>query len=228
MGLFRKSKVQGPVSHNPFRTYHIEQNLSGRLNVTSKDPNAYSYSITLAMKKGWRDTIEITIHRSANSTHQDQGDIIGYCLVHTRQGKFVKCRFDAYGEDIKLDRAGSNNNLAKSNYHVTVPGLGKFKWTHDQDSVTGANKQLKLIEENTDAVLARFRGSHQGISEFGVIEVYDLRVANDQAWCGLCLLTAVCVFAREERSRERKGKISGAVEKATFWGGLLTLGIPAP
>jgi hypothetical protein len=230
MGLFKKSKSEAPVaSSEPLVTYHIKQNLSGKLNVTSDSPSAYSYSITLSMKKGWRDTIEVAIHRSINSTYEQKNDIVGHCLIRTDQAKFVKCTFDAYGEDIKLDRSGSSFNMEKSNYDLKVPGLGEYKWTHDHDSITGANKRLKLIDENVDGrVLARFGGAQMSVSEFGVLEVYDQGVANDQDWCGLCILTAVCVFAREERTRERKKKANGVVGTVSNWGGLLTMGIPAP
>lgn len=225
MGFFKKSKPPSPVLPDPLVTYQIQQNLSGKLNVTSWTPNAYSYSITLSMKKSWRDTIEVAIHRSINSTYQQQNDVVGHCLIQTAQGKFVKCRFDAYGKDIKLDRSGSSMNMAKSNYDLTVPGLGKFKWTHDHESITGANRKLKLIDEGTGAVLARFGGG-QNVNEFGVLEVYDWNVARDQNWCGLAILTAVCVFAREERNRERKKKANGIVSAVGNWGGLLTMGIP--
>jgi hypothetical protein len=226
MGLFKKSKSQAPALSDPLVTYHITQNLAGKLNVTSTTPNAYSYSITISMKKAWRDTIEVAIHRSITSDYQQQADVVGHCLIQTAQGKFVKCRFDAYGKDMKLDRTGSSVNMAKSNYDLSVPGLGKFKWTHDHDSLIGADKRLKLVDEDSGAVLTRFGGGQKSMSEFGVLEVYDAKVAGDQDWCGLCILTAVCVFAREERSRERKKKANGIVSAVGNWGGLLTMGIP--
>ncbi|KAF2119386.1 hypothetical protein BDV96DRAFT_344564 [Lophiotrema nucula] len=224
--FFKKSKAQPSVSPDPLVIYHISQNLSGKLTVTSNTPNAYAYSITLSIRKAWRDTIEVAIHRSIESTYQQHADVVGHCLIQTAQGKFLETRFDAYGQDIKLERSGSRANLAKANYDLVVPGLGKCKWTHDLDSLTGSDKRLKLVENGSGAVLARFGGAQNGMSEFGVLEVYDQRVARDQNWCGLCILTAVCVFAREERSRERKKKINGVVGTVSNWGGLLTMGIP--
>jgi hypothetical protein len=230
MGLFNKHKPKAPVSADPLVSYHIAQNLAGKLNVTATKPNAYSYSITLSMKKAWRDTIEVAIHRSINSSYDQQADVVGHCLIQTVHGKFVKCTFDAYGEDIKLDRSGGSLNMAKANYELAVPGLGRFTWMHDHESLTGGDKRLKLVEDGDEsgAVLARFGGAQQGqgVGEFGVLEVYDAKVAGDQDWCGLCILTAVCVYAREERSREKKKKANGVVSAVGNWGGLLTMGIP--
>jgi hypothetical protein len=73
-------------------------------------------------------------------------------------------------------------------------------------------------------VIARFGGGG-GLDEFGVLEVYDRRVAADVNWCGYCVLTAVCVFAREERIRKIRERSRRAVSKAGSWGGLL-MGIP--
>ncbi|KAF2732899.1 hypothetical protein EJ04DRAFT_607085 [Polyplosphaeria fusca] len=224
MGLFSRSKKHAPVSLDPLVVYHISQNLSGKLTVTAANPNAYAYSITLEKKKAWRDTIEVAIHRSVHSTYQQQSDIVGHCLIQTAQGKFVGCRFDAYGQDIALDRSGSRN-MVKSNYDLVVPGLGKFQWTHDHESITHSEKRLKLVESSSGAILARFGGAENGVSEFGVLEVYDPKVAYDQNWCGLAILTAVCVFAREERNRERKKKRDGVTTSVVNWGGLL-MGIP--
>ncbi|KAF2653606.1 hypothetical protein K491DRAFT_694552 [Lophiostoma macrostomum CBS 122681] len=226
MGLFSKNKAKVPVANDPLVTYHIAQNLAGKLNVTATASNAYSYSITLSMKKAWRDTIEVAIHRSINSTYQQHADVVGHCLIQTVQGKFLKCTFDAYGEDITLERSGGGLNMAKANYELVVPGLGRFKWTHDHESLTGGDKRLKLVDEDSGTILARFGGAQQGVGEFGVLEVYDAKVAGDQDWCGLCILTAVCVFAREERSREKKQKANGLVSAVGNWGGLLTMGVP--
>lgn len=226
MGLFKKSKPPAPVSPDPIVTYTIVQNLAGKLTVTSTFPNAYSYSITLAMKKAWRDTIEVAIHRSINSTYQQQSDVVGHCLIQTASAKFTKCRFDAYGEDITLEKGTRTRNMEKATYALQVPQLGNFKWTHDQDSITGAAKRLKLIDESNGNVLARFGGTGSGANEFGVLEVYDWKMAQDLNWCGLCILTAVCVFAREERTRERRKKANGIVGAVGNWGGLLTMGVP--
>jgi hypothetical protein len=223
MGLFGRSKKTAPPSSiDPIVTYHISQNLSGKLTVTSATPKAYAYSITLAKKKAWHDTIEVAIHRSVHSTYQQQGDVVGHCLIRTTQGKFVGCRFDAYGQDIKLDRLGRRGTDTTS-YDLEVPSLGKFRWTHDEQSVTRSSRRLKLVENASGAILARFGGAESGVSEFGVLEVYDPRVAYDQDWCGLCILTAVCVFAREERYRERRTKMNGVVGNVSNWGGLLTM-----
>ncbi|KAF2475271.1 uncharacterized protein BDR25DRAFT_310686 [Lindgomyces ingoldianus] len=214
------------TSSDPLVTYHISQNLSGKLNVTSESLNSYSYSITLSVKKAWRDTIEVAIHRSIYSTFQQHGDVVGHCLIQTVQGKFLECKFDAYGTDITLDRSGSNTNMNKSTYALSVPGLGKYKWMHDLESITGVDRRLKLVDEQSGAVLARFGGSQKGISEFGVLEVYDYKVTGDQDWCGLLILTAVCVFAREERSREKRKKVGSVAGAVGNWGGLLTMGVP--
>ncbi|KAF2258938.1 hypothetical protein CC78DRAFT_537439 [Lojkania enalia] len=226
MHLFKRAKPQPTKSTDPLVTYSVTQNLAGKLTVTSTTPNAHAYSITLAMKKAWRDTIEVAIHRSIDSTYQQQGDVVGHCLIQTTQGKFVGCAFDAYGQDVKLDRNGGSHNMAKANYELKVPSLGKFKWMHDHNSITGSERRLRLEDESSGATLVRFGGAQKGLSEFGVLEVYDQRVASDQDWCGLCILTAVCVFAREERSRERKKKMNSVVGAVSNWGGLLTMGIP--
>ncbi|KAF2643683.1 hypothetical protein P280DRAFT_477163 [Massarina eburnea CBS 473.64] len=222
---FHRSKSPAPPSIDPLATYTISQNLAGKLTVTSPTPSGYSYSITLSMKKSWRDTIEVAIHRSAASTFEQQSDVVGHCLIQTASAKFTKCTFDAYGEDVKLEKtSGALSAMEKSCYTLAAP-LGTFKWEHDHDSITGAAKRLKLVDEQ-GTVLARFGGTGQTANEFGVLEVYDGKLAADENWCGLVLLTAVCVFAREERSRERKKKANGVVGVIGNWGGLLTMGIP--
>lgn len=227
MGLFRKSKSAAHPSRDPLVTYSITQNLAGKLTVTSTTPHAYAYSITLQLKKAWRDTIEVAIHRSLDATCQQHGDVVGHCLIQTASARFTKCRLDAYGQDIRLEKSsGALSSMDKASYALAVPALGSFKWMHDHDSITGAARRLKLVDEASGSVLARFGGGAKGIGEFGVLEVYDQRVARDQDWCGLCILTAVCVFAREERSRERKKKANGVVGAVGNWGGLLTMGIP--
>ncbi|KAJ4349424.1 uncharacterized protein N0V89_008039 [Didymosphaeria variabile] len=105
MGLFKKSKEAVAISHDPLVTYTINQNLAGKLTVTSSSPNAYAYSITIASKKSWRDTIEVAIHRSLNATYQQHADVVGSCLIQTSSAKFTKVTFDAYGQDIKLEKS---------------------------------------------------------------------------------------------------------------------------
>jgi len=58
------------------------------------------------------------------------------------------------------------------------------------------------VEEGPGEIVARFAGAETGINEFGVLEIYKEQVARDRDWCGLLVLTAVCVYAREEKSRE--------------------------
>ncbi|KAF2250013.1 hypothetical protein BU26DRAFT_518481 [Trematosphaeria pertusa] len=226
MGLFRqKHSAAAAPSPNPLITYTIAQNLAGKLTVTSPVPTAYAYSITLSLKKSFRDTIEVAIHRSIASTYEQHADVVGHCLIQTASAKFLDCKFDAYGTDVKLEKSGGGLNVEKTTYKLEVPRLGKYKWVHDHEALTSADKRLKLVEESSGAVLARFGGA-QGVNEFGVLEVYDWRVAQDQDWCGLCVLTAVCVYAREERTRERKKKANGIVSAVGNWGGLLTMGMP--
>ncbi|KAJ4299386.1 hypothetical protein N0V90_004631 [Kalmusia sp. IMI 367209] len=204
----------------PLVTYTINQNLAGKLTVTSSYPNAYAYSITLATKKAWRDTIEVAIHRSINSTYQQQADVVGSCLIQTRTAKFTKVTFDAYGQDIKLEKSsGALKGIEKSTYTLAIPPLNTTsQWSHDHTSVTDSARRLKLEDSASGAVLARFGGGHN-MNEFGMLEVYDPRVAQDMDWCGLCILTAVCVFAREERVREMRKKANGVVGTVANWGG---------
>lgn len=82
-------------------------------------------------------------------------------------------------------------------------------------------------------ILARFAGSSGGVSEFGMLEVYKEENAplhaagggfgNDDIvdWCGLVILTAVSIYAREERHREKKDKVKSRFEGVGMVGDLL-------
>lgn len=120
----------------------------------------------------------------------------------------------------------STPGIEKTTYTLSGGSLSSpSKWEHDHASLTDSARRLKLVDAS-GGVLARFGGGRGGMSEFGVLEVYDESVARDLDWCGLCILTAVCVFAREERAREKKKKADGVVGVISNWGGLLTMGIP--
>lgn len=229
MGLFKKSKPQAPVSNDPVVTYHISQNLSGKLNVTSQPPSYHTYSITLNKPKSFRETIDVAIHRSINSNYQTSSDVVGHCLIQVAAGKFEQCRFDSIGSDVKFEREGSNYNLNKASYVLQVPNRPSLRWAHDLDSVgghTSSDRRLKLVEEQSKEVVARFAGASSGISEFGLLEVYNQQLAGDQEFCGLVILTAVCAYAREERSREKRKKANSVAGAVGNWGGLLTMGVP--
>lgn len=107
MGLFRKTKDAVTTSRDPLVTYTINQNLAGKLTVTSSSPNAYAYSITLASKRAWRDTIEVAVHRSPNASPEQHSDVVGSCLIQTTSAKFTKVTFDAYKQDVKLEKSTS-------------------------------------------------------------------------------------------------------------------------
>ncbi|KAF1976761.1 hypothetical protein BU23DRAFT_626182 [Bimuria novae-zelandiae CBS 107.79] len=180
MGLFRKSKELIPTPHDPLVTYIINQNLAGKLTVTSSNPNAYSYAITLATKKPWRDTIEVAIHCSLNATYQQQTDGVGSCLIQTSSAKFTKVTSDAYGQDVKLEKSTGALTGIETTVYILYGGQlsTTSKWEHDHDSLTDSARRLKLVDTASGAVLARFGGG-QGMNEFGMLEVYNQRVAAD-------------------------------------------------
>lgn len=109
-------------------------------------------------------------------------------------------------------------------------GLGDLKWVHDEGSLHGAmvnaDRRFRLQGADSNSVLARFAGSSGGVSEFGMLEVYPqaataFGTADKVDWCGLVLLTAVSVYAREERHREKKSKVKSKFEGVSLVGDLL-------
>jgi hypothetical protein len=64
------------------------------------------------------------------------------------------------------------------------------------------------------------------VNEFGVLEAFKKQVVRGRDWCGLLVLPAVCVYAREERNRYKGKKSSNVAGYVDNWGRLLTMGIP--
>jgi len=224
MGIF-KHKKKHAVSHDPLVTYHITQSLSGKLTV-SPVPTAYhTYSIVLSRPKGFRDTIDVAVHRSPTADATTRDDVAGHCLIQVVMGKFLDCRLGD-GTEVSLRREG----MASRSYSLdTADGRHSgFRWLHDVEALGGrttANRRLKL-EDADGTVVARFAGAATGVSEFGMLEIYSEGIVHDVDWCGLLVLTAVCVYAREERNREKSARRSNVAGFIGNWGGLFTLGIP--
>lgn len=137
-------------------------------------------------------------------------------------------------------------------YTLDVPGMemddGVLRWVHDAGSLHGgtvnAERRFRLEsvtkgakggEKEEKSVLARFAGASGGVSEFGMLEVYGggLSISEEGGgggkegrggdWCGLLVLTAVCVYAREERHREKRGKVKSKFEVVSGFGELIGL-----
>lgn len=112
---------------------------------------------------------------------------------------------------------------------LDVPGSDeKVRWVHDAGSLQGATvnaeRRFRLEEEGGEkGVLARFAGASGGVSEFGMLEVYSDGLSGARDWCGLLVLTAVCVYAREERHREKQGKVKSKFEAVSGFGELVGL-----
>ncbi|KAF2815895.1 uncharacterized protein BDZ99DRAFT_457840 [Mytilinidion resinicola] len=226
---FRKHKSQASEPPaDPIVTYHLTQTLSGKLTVTPMPSTYRAYSITLNKPRAARDTIEVVVHRSGKATPASTFDTVGHCLIQAVRGKFLECRLDSDGTDVQLERKGSSFNNTKAWYNISAQGHPNLKWEHDADGGgrTSPDRRLKLVEEGSDGVVARFAGAETGVSEFGVLEIYKEQMVRDLDWCGLLVLTAVCVYAREERSREKNKKANDVAGLVGNWGGLLTMGVP--
>lgn len=236
MGLFKRKPKNdnAPSFSDPVVTYNITQSLSGKLTV-SPTPSSYQpYSITLTKQKGHRDAIKVAVHRSSSSADSSSqtplssggGGDVGHCLIHVVRGRFLDCRLGD-GTEVRIKRDGRRSSAS---YGLETVGGGQrhrghrgYRWAHDDEALGSADGRLKL-EDADGGVVARFGGADAGVSEFGVLEIYDARAAGDQVLCGLLVMTGVCVYAREERSRERRRKVNDAVGNISNWGGLLALG----
>lgn len=134
-------------------------------------------------------------------------------------------------------------------YTLDVPEVmkddGVLRWVHDAGGLHGgtvnAERRFRLESaakgakgggEEGKSVLARFAGASGGVSEFGMLEVYGGGLSSDADgkdvggggdWCGLLVLTAVCVYAREERHREKRGKVESKFEVVSGFGELIGL-----
>lgn len=124
-------------------------------------------------------------------------------------------------------------------------GEGKrvLRWVHDAGSLYGgtvnAERGFRLEsvtewgakggEKEEESVLARFAGASGGVSAFGMLEVYGGELSSEEGgekdgggggdWCVLLVLTAVCVYAREEGHREKRGKVKSKFEVVSGFGG---------
>lgn len=175
------------------------------------------------------------------------GATVGHCLVEVSTGKFLACKLShADGHrDVTLSHSGHGDGAT---YTLDVPGgwdQGKkggelLRWVHDAGSLHGgmvnAERRFRLEGGKEKSVLARFAGASGGVSEFGMLEVYggggrgrgrgEGGLGNDDDggdWCGLLVLTAVCVYAREERHREKQDKVKSKFEVVSGFGELVGL-----
>jgi hypothetical protein len=226
MAIFkRKSKTPTPsCSSDPLVTYHITQSLSGKLAVTPHPPSFHAFSIILSRPKGFKDTIDVAVHRSINTTSSSSPDVVGHCLIEVVRGKFLKC---SLGDGTKITLERNGRGVSTAEYKLCAPAHKELTWKHDAEALggrTSSTRKLKLVGEGSDDVIARFAGAEMGVSEFGVLEVYQDRASHDSDWCGLLVLSAVCVYAREERNREKAKKANNIAGFIGNWGGLLTIG----
>lgn len=212
-------------------TFHITQSLSGTLTVTPNNDSHHKYTIVLTRPdKARHDSIDICVRR------QDDESTVGHCLIQVTTGKFLDCHLgsNTASDDVQLKHTG-HGSAAK--YALSVPSLALpqqqqqqqqgLQWVHDEGTMHGAmvNADRRFRLENDNEVLARFAGSSGGVSEFGMLEVYPSSLDDDMQpkvdWCGLLVLTAVSVYAREERHREKKGKTKSKLEGVGLVGDLL-------
>lgn len=227
MGLFKhKSKdTTSKVSDDAIVTYHITQSLNGKLKVAPTPSTFHAYSIILSRPKGFRDTIDVAVHRSVDS-NATSSDVVGHCLIQVVMGKFLDCQLGD-GTEVKLTRNGLGSSASYA--LETKDGRHKgLKWMHDAEALggrTSPDRRLKLVDSDKN-IIARFAGAATGVSEFGMLEVYSENATRDIDWCGLLVLTAVCVYAREERNREKSQKANHVAGFIGNWGGLLTMGVP--
>ena len=214
MGIFKKKEEGGlPPSSDPIVTYHITQALNGKLTVTPKSPSYNTYHIVLDKPKTFRDSIDISVVHATgtdNCTAQHEG-VVGHCVTQVSTGKFLDFSVSD-NSGLKLSHSGHGSS-SKYSLQTEDGALKDARWVHD--SLPGRTKsegRLKL--ENGNGILARFAGAGGSVSEFGMLEIYDQGVAARDAgvdWCGLVILTAVCVYLREERHREKQAKVKGGV-----------------
>lgn len=229
MHLFKHKRKHSDASAHtePIVTYHITQSLSGTLAVTPTPSSHHAYSITLTRLKNFRDTIDVAIKRSVSSKEEQPQDpeTVGHCRIEVVRGKFLECRLGD-GTEVTLE-SEATIKASKAKYKLSAPSYEDLKWVHDADGGgrTTADRKLKLVDAD-GVVIARFAGSATGLSEFGLLEVYEDRAARDIDWCGLVVLSAVCVYAREERNREKNRKAKNVAGFVGTWGGLLSVGIP--
>lgn len=90
--------------------------------------------------------------------------------------------------------------------------------------MVNADRRFRFVQEGSVQILARFAGSSGGVSEFDILEVYPADQADGHQRvdrCGLLVLTAVSVYAREERYREKKGKAKSKLEGVGLFGDLI-------
>lgn len=245
MGLFTKksssSRPSTSTSTTPLVTYHITQSLSSTLTATPTTPSeAYTpLTITLTRPQTRRDSIEISVQRGGSD-----GATVGHCLVQVSTGKFLACKLsheDGH-RDVSLSHSGHGEGAM---YTLDVPGVknhdGVLRWVHDAGGLHGgtvnAERRFRLESvakgekgDEGQSVLARFAGASGGVSEFGMLEVYGGGLSSEEGgedgvgdWCGLLVLTAVCVYAREERHREKRGKVKSKFEVVSGFGELIGL-----
>lgn len=196
-----------------------------------------TYTIHLHRPKARRDSIEISVRRATAAAAADPvvvGHCLiqvssGKFLDCHMMGGDGDGGGDA-GTEVKIAHSGGGGVRGSegSRYAISMSRRQQgatststtMRWVHDAGTLHGgrvsADRWLRLEGEgdggsNSGAVLARFAGSSGGVSEFGVLEVYaaDEEEGEEKGgdWCGLLVLTAVCVYAREERYREKKGKV---------------------
>lgn len=240
-----------PPPPTPLVTYHLTQSLSGVLTAAPTTPASShpTYTIHLARPKARRDSIEISVRRAGEAAAAAADVVVGHCLIQVSSGKFLDCcmmgpgagaeaEAEAHGTDVKIAHS-SGSGSGGSRYAISIMAQGAatnaMRWVHDAGTLHGgrvsADRRLRLERdgdgerERDGAVLARFGGSSGGVSEFGVLEVYAEEEEEEKKqggdWCGLLVLTAVCVYAREERYREKKGKVKEKWEVVGGVGDLL-------
>lgn len=153
-------------------------------------------------------------------------------LLHSGHGEGAVYTIDVSGVKT-TDGKGGGGGEKKEEKRV-------LRWVHDSGSLHGgmvnAERRFRLEsvggkgkeEEDKKSVLARFAGASGGVSEFGMLEVYGGGLSSGEGdggddWCGLLVLTAVCVYAREERHREKRGKVKSKFEVVSGFGELIGL-----
>lgn len=200
MGIFSSNKTRSSgLFRDPIVVYHITHFLDGRLAVTPSSSAYNTYNILPNRPNTYHESIETSIVHA-------NGGVVGHCVTQVYTGACPN--LSVSNRNFEFRHSGHGDS-AKYSFRIGHQTLKDVKWVHDPPSHNKIpGRRLKLEDGNGD-VLACFSGAYGGGSEFAMLEIYYQGQAAAEVgvdWFGLVILTAVSVYLREERLREKGGK----------------------
>lgn len=196
---------EGPKGAVPTLLFHVYRDpdapiLKRRRIFVSENKRSVEYYVSCHQRGMFSNSASDVILRRGTK----EGPVIGEVIIHSTSNKLeatTKPLPTHHGHERQFAIRGES--LLKGKFHVDFADLGgQLCWKHTSSDLSKFSVgNLKLVEEATGKILARFYGTrHKSIKKLGRFEIYGERI-HDEPWLTAVLTTGMGMVERDQRAR---------------------------